>query len=167
MMNPSQRLLILCLLALGVAPLLLPEFYVTLLCYIGLATLVVLGLVVMTGVAGIVSFGQQAFVGAAAYATAGLTTLLGWSPWGSLAASILLVAAMAVLIGAVTLRLSGHYLSIATIASVWSITSMPPEGRRTSRRNADSIWLSIWKRVKSGILSTIHWWKMKSTAMGT
>ena len=78
-----------------------------------------LGLVVMTGVAGIVSFGQQAFVGIAAYATAALTTLAGWSPWGGLAASLACVAACALLIGLVTLRLSGHYLSIATIA--WGI----------------------------------------------
>ncbi len=149
MMNPSQRLLIICLLALGVAPLLLPEFYVTLLCYIGLATLVVLGLVVMTGVAGIVSFGQQAFVGAAAYATAGLTTLLGWSPWGSLAASILLVAGMAVLIGAVTLRLSGHYLSIATIA--WGIAiyylfgNLPQLGQYSGIDNVPAVSLAGWE----------------------
>ncbi|MBK6863546.1 MAG: branched-chain amino acid ABC transporter ATP-binding protein/permease [Ideonella sp.] len=101
------------------APLALPEFYVTLLDYIGLATLVVLGLVVMTGVAGIVSFGQQAFVGIAAYATAVLTTQAGWSPWAGLVACLALVAAAALLLGAVTLRLSGHYLSIATIA--WGI----------------------------------------------
>jgi len=118
-MSRSQRVAAACLLALVAAPLVLPEFYVTLLDYIGLATLVVLGLVVMTGVAGIVSFGQQAFVGIAAYTTAGLTTLAGWSPWGGLAASLACVAACALLIGLVTLRLSGHYLSIATIA--WGI----------------------------------------------
>ena len=118
-MNPSWRALAAGFVALIVAPLVLPEFYVTLLDYIGLATLVALGLVVMTGVAGIVSFGQQAFVGIAAYTTAGLTTLAGWSPWGGLAASLACVAACALLIGFVTLRLSGHYLSIATIA--WGI----------------------------------------------
>jgi len=118
-MSLSWRALAACLVVLIAAPLLLPEFYVTLLDYIGLATLVALGLVVMTGVAGIVSFGQQAFVGIAAYTTAGLTTLAGWSPWGGLVASLACVAACALLIGLVTLRLSGHYLSIATIA--WGI----------------------------------------------
>ncbi|MCO5124693.1 MAG: branched-chain amino acid ABC transporter permease, partial [Rhizobacter sp.] len=101
------------------APFVLPAYYVTLLNYIGLATLVTLGLVVMTGVGGIVSFGQQAFVGIAAYATAALTTMAGWSPWAGLVASLVLVGASALLIGAVTLRLSGHYLTIATIA--WGI----------------------------------------------
>ncbi len=42
-------------------------------------------------------------------------------------------------------------ISIETIASVWSIITEPPEGKRTSRWNADSIWLSIWKRVNNGV----------------
>ncbi|HRI17053.1 MAG TPA: branched-chain amino acid ABC transporter permease, partial [Burkholderiaceae bacterium] len=101
------------------APFALPEFWVTLLDYIGLATLVVIGLVVITGVAGIVSFGQQAFVGIAAYTTAVLTVQAELSPWIGLAVCLALVGAAALLLGAVTLRLSGHYLSIATIA--WGI----------------------------------------------
>lgn len=35
-----------------------PEFWITQINYIGLATLVVIGLVVLTGVAGLTSFGQ-------------------------------------------------------------------------------------------------------------
>ena len=115
----AMRWWIAALLVLALPPWLLPEFHVTLLNYIGLATLVALGLVVMTGVAGIVSFGQQAFVGIAAYTTAALTVLAGGSPWLGLAASLGLAAALAALIGWITLRLSGHYLSIATIA--WGI----------------------------------------------
>ncbi len=105
--------------ALAALPLLLPEFAVTMLDYVGLATLVALGLVVLTGVAGIVSFGQQAFVGLAAYTTAMLTTTLAASPWLGLVAGLALTLVAALLLGAVTLRLSGHYLSIATIA--WGI----------------------------------------------
>jgi len=133
---------------LVVAPFLLPDFYVTLLDYIGLATLVVLGLVVMTGVAGIVSFGQQAFVGIAAYTTAGLATLAGWSPWGGLAASLALVAACALLIGFVTLRLSGHYLSIATIA--WGIAiyflfgTLPQLGQYSGIDNIPPVSIAGW-----------------------
>jgi branched-chain amino acid transport system permease protein len=147
-MTKSQRVLAVFIVALAAAPLAVPEFYVTLLDYIGLATLVVLGLVVMTGVAGIVSFGQQAFVGIAAYTTAGLTTLAGWSPWGGLVASAVLVAATALLLGLVTLRLSGHYLSIATIA--WGIAiyylfgNLPQLGQYSGIDNVPAISIAGW-----------------------
>ena len=87
-MKRAQVLFVVVVMAMAAAPFLVPPYYVTLLNYIGLASLVTLGLVVMTGVGGIVSFGQQAFVGIAAYATAALTTTAGWSPWGGLLASL-------------------------------------------------------------------------------
>jgi branched-chain amino acid transport system permease protein len=93
-----------------------PEFWITQLNYIGLASLVVLGLVVLTGVGGLTSFGQAAFVGIGAYSTAWLTTAYAWSPWLALLAGLLLTAAIAWMLGAVTLRLSGHYLPLGTIA---------------------------------------------------
>jgi branched-chain amino acid transport system permease protein len=136
------------LLVLAVPPWLLPEFQVTLLNYIGLGTLVALGLVVMTGVAGIVSFGQQAFVGIAAYATAALTVLAGGSPWLGLAASLLLVAGCAALIGWVTLRLSGHYLAIGTIA--WGIAiyhlfgNLPQLGQYSGIDNVPAVSIAGW-----------------------
>ncbi len=136
------------LLVLALPPWLLPAFQVTLLNYIGMATLVALGLVVMTGVAGIVSFGQQAFVGIAAYATAALTVLAGGSPWLGLAASLALVAACAALLGWVTLRLSGHYLSIATIA--WGIAiyylfgNLPQMGQYSGIDNVPPVRLGGW-----------------------
>ena len=112
-----------------VAPLTLSAFYVTLLNYIGLYAMVALGLVLLTGVGGLTSFGQAAFVGLGAYTTAVLTTAtdlpgwIGWaagSPWLALLMGLVLTAAVAVLIGALTLRLSGHYLPLGTIA--WGIS---------------------------------------------
>lgn len=111
------------LLALG--PLVLPEFHVTLLNYIGLYALVALGLVLLTGVGGMTSFGQAAFVGIGAYTTAYLTTteglpdLIAWlgvSPWLTLPAAVLLTMVVAAVLGLLTLRLSGHYLPLGTIA---------------------------------------------------
>ena len=43
-----------------------------------------------------------------------------------------------------------EFTSIATRASVWSITMAPPEGNGTVREYAVSIWCSIWKRENSG-----------------
>ena len=47
-----------------------PEFWITLANYVGLYSLVALGLVLLTGVTGKTSFGQAAFVGLGAYASA-------------------------------------------------------------------------------------------------
>ena len=55
-------------------PLVAPQFWVTLGNYIGLYSIVALGLVLLTGVAGQTSFGQAAFVGIGAYTSAYLTT---------------------------------------------------------------------------------------------
>ncbi len=110
--------LIVFLLVLAALPLLpaTPEFWITQLNYIGLASLVVLGLVLLTGVAGLTSFGQAAFVGIGAYATAWLSTALAWSPWLTLPVALLATAVIAYVLGAITLRLSGHYLPLGTIA---------------------------------------------------
>lgn len=122
-------LVALLVIVLALAPLVLPTFQVTLLNYIGLYTLVVLGLVLLTGVGGMTSFGQAAFVGLGAYTSAYLTTTeqlpawLAWSagsPWLSLLVGIVLTACVALLLGALTLRLSGHYLPLGTIA--WGIS---------------------------------------------
>ncbi|MCX8114980.1 MAG: branched-chain amino acid ABC transporter ATP-binding protein/permease [Burkholderiaceae bacterium] len=124
-----RALLLAFVLALALVPLLAPEFTVTLANYIGLYALVALGLVLLTGVGGLTSFGQAAFVGLGAYTTAVLTTMtelppwlawLGASAWLSLAAGLLLTLGFAVVLGMLTLRLSGHYLPLGTIA--WGIS---------------------------------------------
>nr|WP_198984172.1 branched-chain amino acid ABC transporter ATP-binding protein/permease [Herbaspirillum sp. ASV7] len=98
----------------------LPPFWVTLLSYVGLYAIVALGLVLLTGVAGMISFGQAAFVGIGAYTTAYLTTQYGLSPWLGLLAGIALTASSALVIGALTMRISGHYLPLSTIA--WGLS---------------------------------------------
>ncbi|WP_051340907.1 ABC transporter permease subunit [Azospirillum halopraeferens] len=97
-----------------------PEFWITLLNYIGLAALVVMGLVVLTGVGGMTSFGQAAFCGFGAYTTAVLTTAYGVSPWLTLPAALVLTGAAALVLGLLTVRLSGHYLPLGTLA--WGIS---------------------------------------------
>lgn len=112
---PAVALVILALPYSG----LLPAYWVTLLNYIGIASLVALGLVLLTGVGGMTSFGQAAFVGFGAYTTALLTIDLGISPWLALGGSLLTTMISATLLGAVTVRLSGHFLPLGTLA--WGI----------------------------------------------
>jgi len=101
-------------------PLAAPQFWVTLGNYIGLYSIVALGLVLLTGVAGQTSFGQAAFVGVGAYTTAVLSVQYAISPWLSLFAGIGLTLALALCLGFITLRMKGHYLPLATIA--WGIS---------------------------------------------
>ena len=109
----------------------LPPFTVTLLSYIGLYAMVALGLVMLTGVGGMTSFGQAAFVGLGAYATAWVCTSptaaqwlsflpAGLYPWVGLVLGLLVTALVAWGLGAATLRLSGHYLPLGTIA--WGLS---------------------------------------------
>ena len=108
------------LLLLVLSPLVLNPFTVTLLNYIGIYSLVALGLVLLTGIGGMVSFGQAAFVGIGAYATAWLTTRHAASPWLGLVLSLGVTGAVALLLGALTLRLRGHFLSLGTLA--WGLS---------------------------------------------
>ena len=106
--------------ALVAVPLVAPPFWVTLGNYIGLYSMVALGLVLLTGVAGQTSFGQAAFVGLGAYTTAFLTTHYGTSPWLTLPVGLVITFAVALALGFITLRMKGHYLPLATIA--WGIS---------------------------------------------
>ena len=106
------------MLALPALP--LPDFWITQLNYIGLYAIVSLGLVLLTGVAGLTSFGQAAFVGVGAYTAAFLAVKVGVSPWLTLFIGVALSVVVALVLGAITLRMSGHYLPLATIA--WGLT---------------------------------------------
>src|SRR5712672_3761101 len=96
-----------------------PPFWLVLLDNIGLAALVAMGLVLLTGVGGLTSFGQAAFCGFGAYTTAVLSVTYGFSPWLTLPLSLLVSGIAAVILGIVTVRFSGHYLPLGTIA--WGI----------------------------------------------
>src|SRR5690242_6289213 len=74
-----------------------PPFWIVLLDNIGMSALVAMGLVLLTGVGGLTSFGQAAFCGFGAYTTAVLTTAYGISPWLALPASLLVSGIAAVL----------------------------------------------------------------------
>src|SRR6195256_1857129 len=149
-----------------------PPFWIVLLDNIGLAALVAMGLVLLTGVGGLTSFGQAAFCGFGAYTTAVLTTAYGVSPWLTLPLSLLVSGAAAIALGLVTVRLSGHYLPLGTIA--WGlglfylfskldflgrndgISAIPPLTIGSYRMiDPGTIYFAIWTAVLlSGLLTT-------------
>jgi ABC-type branched-subunit amino acid transport system ATPase component/ABC-type branched-subunit amino acid transport system permease subunit len=115
----DKAILVIAAIALAIAPLVVAPFTVTLLNYVGIGALVALGLVLLTGFGGLTSFGQASLVGIGAYATAWLTTRVGANPWLGLVLAVALTGVAAAVLGAVTLRLGGHFLPLSTIA--WGI----------------------------------------------
>lgn len=111
-----QLAVVAAVVCVAAVPFALSPFSITLMNYIGIYSLVAVGLALLTGVGGIVSFGQAAFVGVAAYATAWVSALNGQSPWLGLLFGVVLTCGVATIIGVVTLRLQGHFLSLSTVA---------------------------------------------------
>ncbi|HXX86272.1 MAG TPA: branched-chain amino acid ABC transporter permease [Casimicrobiaceae bacterium] len=68
------------------------------------------------GFLGRVSFGHAVFLGLGAYTTLLLLHKLGLSPWLGIPAGGLIAAVSAFVVGRPTLRLTGHYFAMATIA---------------------------------------------------
>jgi branched-chain amino acid transport system permease protein len=165
----QQRLMTVgAILLLASAPALVSPFRITLLNFIGIYALAALGLVLLTGVGGMLSFGQAAFVGIAAYATAWASALHGYSPWLGLVLAVVLVCAVAALLGAITLRLQGHFLPLSTIA--WGlgiyflfgnidalghfngISDIPPISiGRMALRSSSQIFYLIWVIVVAAL----------------
>src|ERR1700731_3479688 len=71
---------------------------------------------IVGGYAGQVSVGHVGFFGCGAYAAMGAYAHFGLSPLVGIPAGIVVSVAIAAVIGVPTLRLSGHYFSMATIA---------------------------------------------------
>jgi len=150
-----------------------PEYVVTIADMAGIAALVALGLVMLTGIGGMTSFAQAVFVGFGAYTTAVLTTTWGWSPWATLLPSLVVTALGALVIGLVTVRLSGHYLALGTVA--WAVAfsylfgSLPLLGQHTGLSAIPPIALAgvplidprrfyglVWIAVVGSTVLTLH-----------
>ena len=77
-------------------------------------SLVVYSVVVLTGFAGLLSFGQAGFVGLGAYAY-GVLTVKGVSPAAAAACGLLLPTVVGFLLALPAARLRGHYMAIGTL----------------------------------------------------
>jgi len=74
-----------------------------------------LGLGLLIGTARVVSVAQAAFFGVGAYAAAAVSSR-GLDPWLSILVSMVVVAAIAAIVGWPVRRLRGHYITLATLA---------------------------------------------------
>lgn len=151
----------------------LPEFTVVVMSYIGLYALVATGLVMLTGVGGMTSFGQAAFVGLGAYATAWVCTspasvsalggIIGLTglPWAGLVLGLGITFAVAWALGAMTVKLSGHYLPLCTIA--WGLSlyylfgNMDFLGGQTGMTGVPPLVLAGWSLASPRSLGVLIW----------
>ncbi|MGN6830151.1 branched-chain amino acid ABC transporter ATP-binding protein/permease [Paucibacter sp. M5-1] len=91
-------------------------YYVFVLAQVALLALVGIGLNVLIGLSGQVSFGHVGFYAIGAYAVAILTGAAGWSFWAAWPVALLVAAAAGALLALPALRVKGPYLAMITIA---------------------------------------------------
>ncbi len=92
------------------------SYYLNVLVFVGIYSLITIGLSLLMGYTGQISLGHAAFFGLGAYTSGVLSTKFGVSPWLALLAAIFVTGGIAFLIGAPALKLKGHYLAMATLA---------------------------------------------------
>ena len=92
------------------------SYWLTVLIISGIYSIITIGLCLLLGFAGQISLGHGAFFGLGAYASGLLTTLGHFNPWVAMLISQGITLIIALCIGIPTLRLSGHYLAMATLA---------------------------------------------------
>ncbi len=110
------------LLAIGLiivftAPLFADDYWLGLLIDLGIAIVAVLGLHILSGLCGLISIAQAAFVGVGAYTVAILTTQAGLNSWLCLPICALSAGLVGLIFGLPCFRLKGFYLVISTLAA--------------------------------------------------
>jgi branched-chain amino acid transport system permease protein len=89
--------------------------YTTLMIFIGIYTIVTVGLCLLMGYTGQVSLGQAAFFGIGAYVSAILSKTYHVNPWLAMFIAAVMTGAFAYIIGYPIFRLKGNYLAMATL----------------------------------------------------
>jgi branched-chain amino acid transport system permease protein len=107
---------VILVLAFLIVPLLLTDYYLSIINLISVAIVGALGLNVLVGYTGLVSIGHGAFMSVGAYTAANLAVRLNAPFWVSLPLGGLMAAAVGAVVGVPSLRIKGLYLAIATLA---------------------------------------------------
>ena len=110
-----------------------PNYYfISLLNSLSFTIIVVLGLKIVTGFCGNISFGQPAFMAIGAYSSAILTTKYGFSFWFALPLSGIIAGLVGIIGGAPSIRIKGFYMAMATLAihfiTMWLILHLEVTG---------------------------------------
>ena len=105
------------------------SYYVFIMATLALTAVAGIGLNVLLGLAGQVSFGHVGFYALGAYAVAVLTVAAKWNFWRALPVAALLAGATGALLALPALRVRGPYLAMVTIAFGFVIENLAVEWR--------------------------------------
>jgi branched-chain amino acid transport system ATP-binding protein len=115
--TPLQLALVLAFFGTGMAlALTLNNYYVFVLAQVALLMIVGIGLNLLIGLSGQISFGHVGFYAIGAYTVAILTSSSGWSFWLAWPLAAVFAGAMGALLALPALRVKGPYLAMITIA---------------------------------------------------
>jgi branched-chain amino acid transport system permease protein len=90
-------------------------YWISTLVFVGLFTILTVGLCLLLGYAGQISLGHNAFYGLGAYASAIVTVRMGLPPWLGFLVSVLATGGLAAILAKPVFRLRGHFLALATL----------------------------------------------------
>jgi len=133
------------LLALGILPQVASYHLISFVNNVAITVILVLGLQVVSGYCGQISFGQAAFMAVGAYCSAILTEKMGISFWLAMPVAGIFTGIFGLVGGAPSLRIKGFYLAIATIAvhfvTMWLILHLEiTEGSRGLTVKPPQLW---------------------------
>ncbi len=132
--TPSRwTVMFIFLVVLFLVPVFGSYYLVSLLNSMAITFIVVLGLQIVSGYCGLISFGQAAFMAVGAYASAILTIKAGFSFWTAMPLAGIITGVYGLLGGAPSMRIKGFYLAVATIAihfvTMWLLLHLAITGR--------------------------------------
>lgn len=117
--------------------------------FTAITIIALLGLNIITGMAGQASMGHTAFMMVGGYCVGILTTAQGWPFWGSLAAGTLITGIIGLIVALPVLRLKGFYVVIVTLAfffiAQFIIKITPVTGGLNGIFNIPSPQIGMWK----------------------
>jgi branched-chain amino acid transport system ATP-binding protein len=105
------------------------SYYVFIMATLALTAVAGIGLNVLLGLTGQVSFGHVGFYALGAYAVAVLTVAAHWNFWPALLIAALLAGVMGALLALPALRVRGPYLAMVTIAFGFVVQNVAVEWR--------------------------------------
>jgi len=128
---PQWAVLMGSLVALVILPRVASGYVITTVNLIAITIISAQGLNILTGLTGLISLGQGAFMGVGAYTMMMLMNHLGLSFWLAVPCAMLTAGLSGIIFGLPSLRIKGFYLAMATLAAQfiipWLVINVRPD----------------------------------------